>query len=111
MSDMTTATTIINQMGGFGRQNKLFKNNKQRVILHADSGVERWWSALVAAAIVRRVRRDGFVTLHKSEIYSVRKIHEVLRTGIGFENPFQSLAIDLQYIECTANQLGFNCID
>jgi hypothetical protein len=93
---------------GGGQAASILKNNRQKVILFAETGINRWYSATVAGAILRRLRRldpAASVRINKFDVMVIDRMAEVLRTGRSFPNPFMSLASDLSSLEVEARRI------
>ena len=56
----------------------LLKNESQKRILFAEDGIERWHSASVARAIVRRIRRTDTIVIDESDVTVIHRMAEVL---------------------------------
>lgn len=85
----------------------LLRNLNQKRILFAEDGIDRWNAANVACAILRRIERQGHVTINHFDVQAINRMHKVLHTGGHYNNPFQSLAADTSTVTVAASELGF----
>ena len=83
----------------------LIRNKNQLNILYAETGIDRWNAAPVAAAIARRIARQDTIRITRQDVDHINRMAFVRKTGRYFPNPFQSLAVNLPSLEVQTSKI------